>query len=570
MNSQNLNLIEKYKYFKIQNNLLRKHRIQNKDNNAKMQMNIPIRSNKLQYFPIESDKSKTGGHTIYLVTEESNYINENEKKDLERINLNKNIQNKNNYFPQRSIEFKIEKSKNNLSLNSSKYFKNINNNIKSYIYISENKSYVINSFDEFDKPKKIKNANTNNIRINLSNNIYNINKFKLNEENKNIFKYKYFDINGNNNTINTSKTPMYRKKIQFNKNIEKNEKDENNQKKSKIEIINKFTEIQKNRNISKEENNALKKEEKISKTEIKKRDDNNDENKEKSSLSKENSLQDVLTTTNLGILNRSLDEINYNIDSLYRSLDFVQNKIVEDLNNSKIMEKNFLDGMKNQDRKNSLKKAMARYNRFKSLGKLEKKKNCKLKNSPKYHKNVVEGEQVNNELIEENKKEIIKENKNELKIEEKNEENKISNIDEEENENENEFSFNSELKKFEKKNNLENIIKDNNLIIKNEIELNDFKNINKNINDKIEQDYKKEEKIKEQNENIIERVEIKDILDIEKEKEKEENANIIEKMEVKEILDNEKEKEIIQNEDYKKRFIKQEINSSKDSIDKKQ
>ena len=56
MNSQNLKLIEKYKFFKVQNNFLRKQRIQNKDINAKMQINIPIKSNRFQYFPIESDK----------------------------------------------------------------------------------------------------------------------------------------------------------------------------------------------------------------------------------------------------------------------------------------------------------------------------------------------------------------------------------------------------------------------------------------------------------------------------------------------------------------------------------
>ena len=452
MNSQNLKLIEKYKFFKVQNNFLRKQRIQNKDINAKMQINIPIKSNRFQYFPIESDKSKTGGHTIYLVTEESNYNNENDKKDLERINIqtkvintNKNFLNKKNkYFPQRCIEFKIDKSKNNISINDSKYFKNINNNIKSYIFISENKSYVINSFDEFDKPKKIRNTNSNNIRINLNDNIYKINKFKLNKDKKNKLKYHYYDINNNNNTINTSKTPMYRKKIQFSKNNDNNEKDENN---SKIEIINKFFEIQKNRNITKEEIDNLKKEEKLSKTEIKKRYDKYNENKEKNSLSKENSLQDMLAEKNIGILNRSLDEINHNIDSLYRPLDFTQIKIVEDLNNSKIMENNFLDGMKNQDRKNSLKSAMARYNRFKfkSLGKLGKNKNVNLKNTPKNPKPVAEGGPTNYELILDNKKEEIKENKNELKIDEvKNEGNKISNSDEEENENENEneFSFN--------------------------------------------------------------------------------------------------------------------------------
>ena len=75
-------LIEKYKYYKIQNNLLRKHRIQNKDKFSKIENKMPIKQNKFEYFPIESEKSKAEGHTIYLVTEDSNYNNEIEKNDF--------------------------------------------------------------------------------------------------------------------------------------------------------------------------------------------------------------------------------------------------------------------------------------------------------------------------------------------------------------------------------------------------------------------------------------------------------------------------------------------------------
>ncbi len=80
MNSQDL--LEKYKYYKIQNNIIRKQKILNKNNSPKIKMNISLKTNKCQYFPIESDKSKIGGHTIYLVTQESNYNNENEKNDI--------------------------------------------------------------------------------------------------------------------------------------------------------------------------------------------------------------------------------------------------------------------------------------------------------------------------------------------------------------------------------------------------------------------------------------------------------------------------------------------------------
>ena len=538
MNSNDL--IEKYKFYKIQNNLIRKHKLQNKNNQQKIEINIPLKSNKLEYFPIESDKSKTDGHTIYLVTEESDY-NESEKNDyIQNTNQIKQIPIKktrklnehDEFFKQKSIEIQINKQENKILTNNSKKFKNtynnINNNINN-IDVSENQSYEINSIYNNNKTQNIiYKMQNNNLNTNTNSNIDNepinldifnpINTKQVYEENQNKNKNKY---NHNNFDIlnNSSKTPMYRKKIKFKKFYENNKNENNsvisgksgnneniinktnntninntintNDIKTKSEIFNKFTELQKNRNTTKEEKDNMRKEEKISLTEVKKEDNNNinkntNNIKEKNCISNENSLQDLFSSNNLNILNRSLDEINHNIDSLYKSLDFVQNKIVEDLNSSKIMEKNFLEGIKNPERKNSLKNAMEKYNRFRSLGKLEKKKNKIFGNSHKSPK-LGDGKEIKNGIKETKPIEEqieIDVNVKEFDNEQKKEENKISNI--EEDENENEFSFNSELKKFEKKNNLENIAKEtNNIDLNKEINTNDNENINEQIGEKI-------------------------------------------------------------------------------------
>lgn len=70
-------------------------------------------------------------------------------------------------------------------------------------------------------------------------------------------------------------------------------------------------------------------------------------------------------------MNRSNNKKD-NINSFYNSLEYFKNNINEDLDNSKIMEKSFLCGMKNEDRKKSLKNAITIYNRFKSFGKFKK------------------------------------------------------------------------------------------------------------------------------------------------------------------------------------------------------
>ena len=223
MNSDNL--IEKYKYYKIQNNLLRKQRIQNKVVPSKIEMNIPIKSNKFEYFPIESDKSKAGGRTIYLVTEESIYNNENEKNDFTQttdeinpIQMEKiQIPNDNgDFFEQKNIEIQINNSKN--SFQNQNIYKNKNISIKNHKNnVSENEINAI--YNNNKKQNIIYKIQKNNLNIinntNINNNPINLDIFneedtrEIKEENKNVNKY--------NNYTGNCKTPMYRKKIKFKK-----------------------------------------------------------------------------------------------------------------------------------------------------------------------------------------------------------------------------------------------------------------------------------------------------------------------------------------------------------------
>ena len=106
MNSQDL--IEKYKFYKIQNNMIRKSKNQNKYIFPKTKINIPIKANKCEYFPIETDKSKADGQIIYLVTEESgnnnDFIQKNDEQDKPLKIFNKDILVDNNFIIQKNIE----------------------------------------------------------------------------------------------------------------------------------------------------------------------------------------------------------------------------------------------------------------------------------------------------------------------------------------------------------------------------------------------------------------------------------------------------------------------------------
>ena len=87
------------------------------------------------------------------------------------------------------------------------------------------------------------------------------------------------------------------------------------------------------RNLPKEENENFHSKGKTSLIEILKMDENNENINSPNNKSLQH--EEICLNTNLGILNRSLDEINSNIDSLYSSLNLAQNNLFEDLTNSK-------------------------------------------------------------------------------------------------------------------------------------------------------------------------------------------------------------------------------------------
>ena len=417
-------IFEKYNY---NNNSQNNFKNLNINISPQEKMNIPIITNKREYFPIESDKSKTGGHTIYLVTEDTNFNNEIEKgevtkkisEDIEEEYEDKDISDENQHtdeyeneiiFPQRSIEFQICKKNFNYSLNGPKLFRNkINtNNNKSLINISENKSYEFNKNLKVNKNDKESNKDENNNNFDNDNNIDNKNNFDNNLDNNNfdnfnnynnfsnINPYKilnskkilhkdiYKDSNRNENNNNKKRShrfhyfsniKAYEKKNNVNQNKIRNE-DENkeifNNKKLYSKIIDRKDrkDSQKSRNYLKDKQN-YRKEGILSLTEGKKKnifDDKNSNNNinVKESRSNHDSFSEFSGKKNNDtILNKSLDNIN-NIYSLYKSLDFFQNSVIEDINNTKIIDNTFVDGIKNIERKKSLKKAMDRYNRFKS------------------------------------------------------------------------------------------------------------------------------------------------------------------------------------------------------------
>ena len=91
------NYYKKFKYDQIQNDMYKRFRILNSDKFSRIKKNNLVKSNKYQYYPIESDNSKVEGHTIYLVTqEEENYNKDNDKyvklnvEPKENLYINKN------------------------------------------------------------------------------------------------------------------------------------------------------------------------------------------------------------------------------------------------------------------------------------------------------------------------------------------------------------------------------------------------------------------------------------------------------------------------------------------------
>ena len=498
------------------------------------------KSNPCEYYPIESDKSKNGGHTIYLVTKAEENFNEdngdeiNEPRNYNGANINENIKDINAsnskvddlLISQRSIELQINKGKFIYFLNGSQTFKPDNNNNYDSDYRAVRNRNLRNVFSNKDL-----NKDKNNIKS-VSNNFKSLNRRKITDENRKL-KLNYKKINEKDNKNNSlNKSTAYIRKINIKQKSNKengilNEHSNSNSKKLNRSVLLKYGKNQKL--------DILKT---IPESKFKNLDDI-----VKHSLTKNNSLFDLFPKSkNKSDMNRSNNKKD-NINSFYNSLEYFKNNINEDLDNSKIMEKSFLCGMKNEDRKKSLKNAITIYNRFKSFGKFKKMNLYSNPLSPlatkiKYDINKDDKTDDINNNKNNNEKNIDDKNIDNNKviddvdndnIEKNNENNNNENIYEssiinfndtinikEEKENESfggenidhEFSFTSELKKNEEtKDNINieentsknNILKDNELIDVLSTEIID----QSNKEEKIEKREKREKREKEEDKEDI-------------------------------------------------------------------
>ena len=542
----------KYKYNQIQNSMYKKFRILNSGKFSRFKSSNPVKSNNYQYFPIESDNSKLQGRTIYLATQDDQNDNKDNDK-YENIRTEPNIKSyittkkkllieDKNYIAQRTIYFSYFR-KYNYTLSR----RSLGHN-KKQIYISDTKIYDINkSFIEMNRE--------------INNNIHKVNNHNLNIFN--IIEAKQVNIieNENEGDNDTNRISTYIKKRTSNQYLSKRddiqEEDNIYNRKVKSKIINRFNDIQRKNNN----------EEILNINPINDNKATNIEETQKEPISKNSSLNEyynITTAKNILNLNKSLDETPKNKSLLYKSLD---GNIFDNLNNSKIMEKKFLDGIKNPQRKISLLKAMDRYNRFKFRGKF----NINLKNKKIDNNNNVDNNNNNeeNNIKEEkdnfdiktdikitedyninNESDNNKNNENNMYIED--DENKITDIKEDDNENENEFSFNSELRKNEKKNHLGQIVAN-----ENKKEEEDNNKNNANINYEVKEDKEEKEEIqKEENINEKNNMNIFNENKIEIENNQEnENSNFRVK-----IIDDNKESNIEENNDNLKEKIINEQN----------
>ena len=162
---------------------------------SNVQINDPLRIKQYQYFPIESEKSKNGGHTIYLVTNGGLYknIKTNNNDLFIKDDPIKKI-NKKNLIEQRSIEFKIDKSKFSNLLNGSIHLKENKSQKKLNIQNINNKT-KFNNIKILNKDLSIKDDNKKNIKINLKD-------IKQAKKSKKIFKSME---NNNSNFLNQNR-----------------------------------------------------------------------------------------------------------------------------------------------------------------------------------------------------------------------------------------------------------------------------------------------------------------------------------------------------------------------------
>ena len=480
---------------------------------------------KNQKYPTGADNSRNGGHIINLGNEiggNEEVINEKENNskisDDNGANITESINEyndiKNIYLDlisQRCIELQIYKGKFDYFLIGAKNLDDKNNKLNSNKYNNEIESSNIKN-RLLSKNISNKDINNNVINVNTVDNSFNSlikNQFpegkkslKIDDikiKNKPAAYIRKINIDQRNNKENgtsTSRNSFYSaRKINTKKIIILNDiKRSRNFKDKKAETLNSLPET------SFEKFNKIKK---------------------KITLQKNNSLFDLFPKNKINetesLLNNSL-KVKDNIYSFYKSLDYFKNNMDEDLNNSKIMKKSFLAGIKNEDRKNSLNNSITIYNRFKSFGKYKK---INLYTSPLMSKiNKEMNENINDNY---NNKNYNEDNNNETNnyyeddINIKKEKKKESNIDEDDNQNE--FSFNSKYRKKEKsreENNIEEMNSENNNYNNESMSILNPKIINKvnnNINDEKNQ---KEEYIKQEENNFVEKDNVKEEINEEK------------------------------------------------------
>ena len=447
---------------------------QNETNKSQIESkNLPIIEHS-NYFPSENSKNKGKKNLISSENEENKteiqnkneyeYEYENEKKQLLNINNGTNLslesngikQNYTNLIVQRGINFIIDKTFINFIENGNQTIKEKNisdklNNQKDEDNINildkeelEPNESIINIKKEGNKLKLLKikqNKKWQKTSQSIDNNIKNkkayirkINIIKKNlKENgitKNNKNQNNLNYNSNNNGINDlNDLPISRNSII----------------KNKTQTQNTFSDLKK------------------------------DNLKENNILLNSFSPQEIIQKNK-----KSNSQINHSLEmkesiSFYDSLNLFNSNIKDNINNSKIRDKSYLSGIKNEDRKNSLQNALLIYNRYRNINKLEK---INIFNSPVNSKK--------NGIISKNNALNINSKKEEEKEEEKDEENNL-NIDEE---TESEFSFNTKLKKKEESNISNNNNNKNGQFT--DIINKEFNNSNYNINIDTN-DYKKNE-----------------------------------------------------------------------------
>ena len=324
---------------------------QYKDIISQTENNIPPISKKLS----NGINTKKEGRIIYLATDNEEYklnlqtdnINNNEltnKKSLQniKIELDKIIHNYNNLMSQRSIELNI------------KVYKNKKNNLNT---LNQGNKY------DFSKYKNINNINSELNDLNQNNKQIK-NGTKISQSTDNVVT----KFNNNKNTY-IRKINIQRNPTKENDSINKNQK--TNILESNANNILSDLEISRNEIIKpKLQTYYTSNEPELKTKKINEKKASNNE-----------PILDILVKfeNNSSHLNRSL-EVKEN-NSFYNSINVFNDSVNEKLNNCKIMDDAFLSGIKNEDRKNSLKNAIAIYNRFKK--KNNKFTNFNIHNSPR-------------------------------------------------------------------------------------------------------------------------------------------------------------------------------------------